>query len=86
MDQVGSTPGGVEIPRSLVDMEMQKNLRALPKDRRPAIPTGPDLKSRYMWRVGPRPSNTRFKVHSISLLVFVSLISYRLYNIVVHVY
>ncbi|XP_024983893.1 uncharacterized protein LOC112519829 [Cynara cardunculus var. scolymus] len=59
--QVGSTPGGVEIPRSLVDMEMQKKLRALPEDRRPAIPTGPDLKSRYMWRVGPRPTKTRFQ-------------------------
>lgn len=60
--QVGSTPGGVEIPRCMVDLEMQKKLRALPKDRQPIIPTTPDLKSRYMWRVGPRPSNTRFKV------------------------
>ncbi|KAL8262449.1 hypothetical protein R6Q59_023798 [Mikania micrantha] len=59
--QVGSTPGGVEIPRSLVDLEMQKKLRELPKDRQPTIPTGPDLKSRYMWRVGPRPSKTRFQ-------------------------
>ncbi|KAJ0783593.1 hypothetical protein HanLR1_Chr01g0022151 [Helianthus annuus] len=59
--QVGSTPGGIEIPRSLVDLEMQKKLRALPKDRQPTIPTGPDLKARYMWRVGPRPSKTRFQ-------------------------
>ncbi|KAL8262445.1 hypothetical protein R6Q59_023794 [Mikania micrantha] len=59
--EVGSTPGGVEIPRSLVDLEMQKKLRELPKDRQPTIPTGPDLKSRYMSRVGPRPSKTRFQ-------------------------
>ena len=24
------------------------------------IPTGPDVKWRYMWRVGPRPADTRF--------------------------
>ncbi|PWA15671.1 2-oxoglutarate (2OG) and Fe(II)-dependent oxygenase superfamily protein [Artemisia annua] len=59
--QVGTKPGGIEIPRSLVDLEMQKKMRAMPKDRQPIIPTGPDLRSQYMWRVGPRPSKTRFQ-------------------------
>ncbi|KAG9151886.1 hypothetical protein Leryth_002155 [Lithospermum erythrorhizon] len=59
--QVGVTPEGVEIPRSLVDEEMQEKLKAVPQELRPATPKGPDRKWRYMWRIGPRPSNTRFK-------------------------
>lgn len=62
--QVGVTPEGVEIPRSLVDEEMQKKFRTMPKESQPSIPIGPDPKWRYMWRVGPRPSNTRFQVSS----------------------
>ncbi|KAK6162915.1 hypothetical protein DH2020_002756 [Rehmannia glutinosa] len=59
--QVGVTPEGVEVPRSLVDEGMQEKLRAMPIEFQPSTPTGPDPKWRYMWRVGPRPSNTRFK-------------------------
>ncbi|KAL7158178.1 hypothetical protein ABFS83_02G124600 [Erythranthe nasuta] len=59
--QVGVTPEGVEVPRSLVDAQMQEKLRAMPIELQPSTPTGPDPKWRYMWRVGPRPSNTRFK-------------------------
>ncbi|EXB93783.1 hypothetical protein L484_010922 [Morus notabilis] len=59
--QVGVTPEGVEVPRSLVDEEMQEKLRAMPEENRPSPPKGPDCKWRYMWRVGPRPINTRFK-------------------------
>lgn len=56
------TPEGVEVPRSLVDEEMKEELRAMPKAFQPSAPTGPDPKWRYMWRVGPRPSDTRFQV------------------------
>lgn len=56
------TPEGVEVPRSLVDEELQEKLKAMPKEFQPSTPKGPDRKWRYMWRVGPRPSNTRFKV------------------------
>ncbi|KAA3471517.1 2-oxoglutarate and Fe(II)-dependent oxygenase superfamily protein [Gossypium australe] len=59
--QVGVTPEGVEVPRSLVDEEMQEKLRAMPKEHQPLTPKGPDPKWRYMWRVGPRPSKTRFQ-------------------------
>ncbi|KAL2234214.1 uncharacterized protein LOC105168835 [Sesamum indicum] len=59
--QVGVTPEGVEVPRSLVDAEMQEKLRAMPIEFQPSTPSGPDPKWRYMWRVGPRPSDTRFK-------------------------
>ncbi|EPS69800.1 hypothetical protein M569_04962, partial [Genlisea aurea] len=58
---VGVTPEGVEVPRSLVDEEIKEKLKALSKENQPAIPTGADPKWRYMWRVGPRPLNTRFK-------------------------
>ncbi|KAF7142083.1 hypothetical protein RHSIM_Rhsim06G0016300 [Rhododendron simsii] len=58
---VGVTPERVEVPRSLVDEEMQEKLRAMPKESQPSTPSGPDPKWRYMWRVGPRPSNTRFQ-------------------------
>lgn len=56
------TPEGVEVPRSLVDEEMKEKLRAMPKEYQPSSPSGPDPKWRYMWRVGPRPKITRFKV------------------------
>ncbi|XP_068637359.1 uncharacterized protein [Aristolochia californica] len=59
--QVGVTPEGVEVPRSLVDEEMQQKIKQMPKESQPSSPVGPDPKWRYMWRVGPRPSDTRFK-------------------------
>ena len=59
--QVGITPEKLETPRFLVDEEMQKKVKALPKESQPATIVGSDLKWRYMWSVGPRPSNTRFK-------------------------
>lgn len=59
--QVGVTPEGVEVPRSLVDEEMKEKLKAMPKEYQPSSPSGPDPKWRYMWRVGPRPKITRYK-------------------------
>lgn len=61
--QVGVTPEGVEVPRSLVDEEMKEKLKTMPEEFQPSIPAGPDPKWRYMWRVGSRPSVTRFKVN-----------------------
>ncbi|KAL5580232.1 hypothetical protein UlMin_012674 [Ulmus minor] len=60
--QVGVTPEGVEVPRSLVDEEMQHKLKATLEENIPLFPKGPDCKWQYMWRVGPRPTNTRFKL------------------------
>ena len=60
--QNGATPGGLEVPRSLVVKDMLKKASELPKEHQPLIPTGADLKWRYMWRIGPRPSTTRFEV------------------------
>ncbi|XP_039117025.1 LOW QUALITY PROTEIN: uncharacterized protein LOC120252889 [Dioscorea cayenensis subsp. rotundata] len=59
--QVGVTPEGVEVPRSLVDEDMKEKLSKMPEVFQPSTPEGPDPKWRYMWRVGPRPSNTRFQ-------------------------
>lgn len=59
--QVGVTPEGVEVPRSYVDAEMQEKLKSLASEYQPSTPVGPDPKWRYMWRIGPRPSDTRFK-------------------------
>lgn len=59
--QVGVTPEGVEMPRCAVDKELQQMMQTLPADARPHMPTGPDPKWRYMWRVGPRPSKTNFQ-------------------------
>lgn len=59
------TPEGVEVPRSLVDEEIQEKLRAMPVEYKPSAPSGPDPKWRYMWRAGPRPSSTRFKVNVV---------------------
>ncbi|KAI3892759.1 hypothetical protein MKW92_022239 [Papaver armeniacum] len=59
--QVGVTPEGVEVPRSLVDKDLQQKLSTMPKENQPSTPVGPDPKWRYMWRVGPRPSKTCFQ-------------------------
>ncbi|XP_047319451.1 uncharacterized protein LOC124922786 [Impatiens glandulifera] len=59
--QVGATPEGVEVPRSLVDEQMQEKLKLLPKESQAGVLKGPDPKWRYMWRVGPRPVHTRFQ-------------------------
>lgn len=72
--QVGVTPEGVEVPRSLVDEEMQEKVNSMPEQFRPALPKGPDCKWRYMWRVGPRPTNTRFKVLCLSLFSYTYMI------------
>jgi len=67
--QVGITPEKVEIPRLMVDEEMQEKVKALPKESQPATLVGSDLKWRYMWSVGPRPANTRFKVSHLHFLL-----------------
>lgn len=59
--QVGVTPERVEVPRSLVDEEMQEKVKEMPEEHRPHTPVGADLKWRYFWRIGPRPSDTRFQ-------------------------
>lgn len=59
--QVGVTPEGVEVPRSLIDEQLQQKIRMISPNSQPSIPTSKDPKWRYMWRVGPRPENTRFK-------------------------
>lgn len=58
--QVGVTPCGTEVPRCLVDEQLQAEMQALGDGSRATTPMGPDLKWRYMWRVGPRPKDTRF--------------------------
>ncbi|GLC43943.1 hypothetical protein PLESTB_000212400 [Pleodorina starrii] len=58
--QVGVTPCGTEVPRCLVDTQMQDQLRRLKGGNRATMPTGADLKWRYMWRVGQRPQSTNF--------------------------
>jgi hypothetical protein len=60
--QVGVTPGGVEIPRCVVDGDMARSAAMLPEASRPSLPSGPDPKWRYMWRIGPRPTQTKFQV------------------------
>lgn len=60
--QVGVTPEGVEVPRSLIDEVLQEKIKMMPKEYQPLIPRGPDPKWRYMWRVGSRPEKTHFKV------------------------
>lgn len=59
---MGVTPEGVELPRCAVDTEMKSHVQQMPDPVRPHLPSGPDLKWRYMWRVGPRPVRTRFQV------------------------
>lgn len=51
----------MERPRCLDDNgELLSPTHAWNESRKPIIPNGPDPKWRYMWRIGPRPSNTQF--------------------------
>lgn len=58
--QVGVTPEGVEVPRFLGDPQALSEVKGLPPEHRPVIPSGPDPKWRFFWRVGPRPKETHF--------------------------
>ncbi|WCJ18973.1 2-oxoglutarate (2OG) and Fe(II)-dependent oxygenase superfamily protein [Euphorbia peplus] len=59
--QIGSSPDGLEVPRCVVDEKIQAKIKEMPENTQPTLPHGPDLKWRYMWRVGAPPLNTRFK-------------------------
>lgn len=58
--QVGATPENTERPRILRDSSIAQKAKSLPPDQRPTIPSGPDCKWRFFWRVGERPTHTRF--------------------------
>eukprot|EP00775_Hariotina_reticulata_P010695 gene10695-10852_t len=61
MQDVGATPSGIEVPRCLAEPEgCQQQLQQLAPDAQPVLPTGPDVKWRFMWRVGPRPAETQY--------------------------
>jgi len=59
--QVGITPEGVERPRCLKDESIQRQIAAFSVENKPKEPQGPDPKWRYFWRLGERPTETRFK-------------------------
>ena len=59
--QVGATPEGTEKPRCLRDQSILDQASKLPIEDRPAIPQAADVKWRFFWRVGERPTHTRFK-------------------------
>ena len=61
--QVGVTPEGIERPRCLNDQSIQGLIDLLGRDEAsaPRRPHGPDPKWRYFWRLGDRPTQTRFQ-------------------------
>ncbi|KAF8056110.1 DEGP9 [Scenedesmus sp. PABB004] len=59
--QVGATPSGVEVPRCVAEPEAcAAAVAALAPEHRPTLPTGPDVKERFFWRVGGRPPATGY--------------------------
>ncbi|KAK9838948.1 hypothetical protein WJX74_006582 [Apatococcus lobatus] len=59
--QVGVTPEGVEEPRCIVDPACLETIKDQPPGHRATVPTGPDPKWRFMWRLGARPDVTEFQ-------------------------
>ena len=63
--QVGITPEGIERPRCLNDPAIRGIISALGEvdggRNAPRPPHGPDPKWRYFWRLGERPTQTRFQ-------------------------
>ena len=58
--QVGATPEGTERPRCLRDQRILQQAASLAPGHRPSIPTGPDVKWRFFWRLGDRPTSTQY--------------------------
>ena len=58
--QVGVTPEGIETPRCIVDPSSASSVSQQPLEHRATLPTGPDPKWRYFWRIGDRPAETEF--------------------------
>lgn len=58
--QVGVTPEGIEVPRCTMDPTCVASVHQQPLEHRPTLPTGPDPKWRYFWRIGDRPADTDF--------------------------
>lgn len=61
MYQVGVTPEFTEVPRAKVDPKFQAEIAAQPEEHKAQLPTGPDPKWRYMWRIGERPKDSKFQ-------------------------
>lgn len=59
--QVGTTPEGTETPRCLRDKRILDQASKLAPENRPTSPQTADVKWRFLWRVGPRPTHTRFE-------------------------
>ena len=59
--KVGVTPEGVEEPRCIVDPACLETIKDQAPGHRATVPTGPDPKWRFMWRLGPRPNVTDFQ-------------------------
>lgn len=59
--QVGITPEGIEKPRCITDSSIQDAIATYPDGHRPYQPCGPDPKWRYFWRLGKRPTVTKFR-------------------------
>lgn len=57
---MGATPGGTEVPRCVVDEALRQQIRAQPEQHRAVMPTGPDAKWRFFWRIGARPAETAY--------------------------
>ncbi|GMH42452.1 hypothetical protein BSKO_10371 [Bryopsis sp. KO-2023] len=58
--QVGVTPEGTEIPRSLNDGELLTSVDNPSEANRPIAPTGADPKWRFFWKIGSTPQKTCF--------------------------
>ena len=58
--QVGVTPEGTEMPRCIVDPFSAASVSQQVPEHRATLPTGPDPKWRFFWRVGDRPELTEY--------------------------
>lgn len=58
--QVGVTPEGVEKAKCATDPKCIAEMEAMPKQHQPLRPKTADPKWRFFWRVGPRPTESKF--------------------------
>jgi hypothetical protein len=55
------TPEGIEVPRCTMDPDCAATVSQQPLEHRATLPTGPDPKWRYFWRLGSRNEGTAYE-------------------------
>lgn len=63
------TPEGIEVPKCVMDPSCLEAVSQQSEANRATIPTGPDPKWRFFWRLGLGPSNTEYSAFNAAPVI-----------------